>query len=133
MTGAKSALDVGQTEVGGNPAGCPNGKYLLFENAFHGAMGNDDIWRMDSSGENVKQLTSGKRDHNPLCSPDSKWVYYVAEENEPVLNRVSIDGGMPQNVSQLPLNSISISLQTANSLPLPHLNTPGLTKRNWQS
>ncbi len=106
MTGAKSALDVGQTEVGGNPAGCPNGKYLLFENAFHGAMGNDDIWRMDSSGENVKQLTSGKRDHNPLCSPDSKWVYYVAEENEPVLNRVSIDGGMPQNVSQLPLNSI---------------------------
>jgi Tol biopolymer transport system component len=57
---------------------------------------------MDASGSNVKQLTQGKLDTSPVCAPDGKSVYFIEQSGEPKLARISIDGGVPEVISDLP-------------------------------
>ena len=101
-TGNKMPLPNGAP--GGNPAACLDGRYVVFELVFQGSSGNSNVWRIDSSGANLKQLTTGTRDSSPVCSSDGRWVYYDAESGEGRLARVPIDGGTPQTISDLPLN-----------------------------
>jgi len=89
---------------GGNPFACLDGRYVVFDLGFHGGTGDSNVWRIDSSGANLKQLTTGTRDSSPVCSSDGRWVYYDAESGEGRLTRVPIDGGTPQAISDLPLN-----------------------------
>jgi Tol biopolymer transport system component len=35
-----------------------------------------NIWRVDTDGGNLKQLTWGSSDFTPSCSQDSKWVVF---------------------------------------------------------
>jgi serine/threonine protein kinase len=58
------------------PSACANGGYVVTSIAGHGGGKAMNIWRMDSGGDNMKQLTYGKLDQHPVCSPDGKWVYY---------------------------------------------------------
>jgi eukaryotic-like serine/threonine-protein kinase len=67
------------------------------------------IWRMDSGGGNLKQINNGKDDEESVCSPDGKWVYYVDESNGAKLNRVPLEEGKPERLSELPANVIDIS------------------------
>ncbi|HUA16508.1 MAG TPA: protein kinase [Verrucomicrobiae bacterium] len=59
------------------------------------------IWRADADGGNAKELTSGKFDFYPTCSPDSKTVLYSDANNE--LNKVAIEGGASQQMGDLPV------------------------------
>ena len=59
-----------------------------------GAVGGR-IWRVDADGTNLKELSDGKDDWIPVCSPDGKWVYYRNGQTQQ-FNRVSIDGGKPE-------------------------------------
>lgn len=70
----------------------PDGRYVVFESTREGA---HSIWRVDADGRNPKRLTRGTYDAEPVCSPDGKWVVYVAHEERrpPKLRKVSIDGG----------------------------------------
>jgi eukaryotic-like serine/threonine-protein kinase len=88
----------------GHPRECSNGRYLVFDHLRHGGTGNINIWRADSAGQNLKQLTNGKFDHNPVCSPDGQWVYYL-DGAIGQLARVPIDGGDAQKVSDVPIVS----------------------------
>ncbi|HEV7681393.1 MAG TPA: protein kinase [Pyrinomonadaceae bacterium] len=72
-----------------------DGRFIVFISTRTGA---PHIWRMDSDGTNVKQLTSGIAEVNPDISPDGKWVVYQAA-SELGLWKISIDGGTP-----IPLN-----------------------------
>ena len=81
----------------GDPSACTDGKYTVFVLGFHGDSTDQNIWRVDSAGGNLKQLTDGKNDTYPICSPDSRWVYYVSQKDENKLSRVPIDGG-PQTI-----------------------------------
>jgi serine/threonine protein kinase len=70
---------------------CRDGRYIIF-----GRTGSGDqqtaIWRMDATGNNLKQLTEGPDDYAPDCSPDGQSVIYVSGSGlHP--RRVSIDGG----------------------------------------
>jgi Tol biopolymer transport system component len=56
-----------------------------------------NIWRLDADGTHPKQLTSGKEDRLPLCSPDRKWVYYF-DFNALNIKRVPFDGGTAETV-----------------------------------
>jgi len=56
-----------------------------------------NIWRVDADGTHPKQLTHGKDDRLPLCSPDEKLVYYFDFTNYR-LYRVPIEGGETQVV-----------------------------------
>ena len=86
----KKQLTVG---LGSNNFGLsvsPDGRYILFVSSRAGS-----IWRVDIDGSNPKQLTDGFG-LNPLCSPDSQWVYYTGERFH---WKVPIDGGEPVQVS----------------------------------
>ena len=59
------------------------------------------IWRADADGGNAKELTSGKFDFLPVCSPDGKTVLYADADVK--LQKVGMDGGAPQQISEFPV------------------------------
>ncbi len=98
-TGEKTTLRAG---VGGAlPAlasFCKDGKTIvLTSGAF-----TETIFRMDLSGSNFKPLSSGKRDLVPLCSSDSRYVYYMDFGDSGYVMRMPIDGGKAEQVSKIP-------------------------------
>jgi eukaryotic-like serine/threonine-protein kinase len=105
-TGSKSVITTEEGKPNGDPSACADRRSIVFELVLHGSTGDDNVWRIDSSGGNLKQLTTGKRDHLAICSPDSRWVYYIEEKDEGNLTRVAIDGGTPQTISNLPISGI---------------------------
>ena len=114
-SGAKSPLATTEEgHVGGDPSGCPDGRYVVFILGFYGGAGNQSIWRVDSSGANLKQLTNGKLDTYPVCSPDSRWVYYVDGQAEGKLTRVPIDGGPLQVVAAPPVAGFTTSFDISS-------------------
>ena len=54
-----------------------------------------NVWRINSDGSNLKQLSKGRFDTSPECSRDSKWAYYLDEDASPV-GRVLLNGGAPE-------------------------------------
>lgn len=62
--------------------------------------GNDNaarLWRMDSDGSNLKQLTSGQNDGLPNCTPTGKWVYYSGGRESPWM-RIPVEGGSAETL-----------------------------------
>jgi eukaryotic-like serine/threonine-protein kinase len=85
----------------GDPWQCSNGRYTLFNRRQRSGNGSLKVWRADADGGNLKQLSNGKRDYYPVCSPDGQWVYYVDGITVQIM-RVPIDGGSAQKVADLP-------------------------------
>ncbi|HEY6308558.1 MAG TPA: hypothetical protein VI488_19105, partial [Candidatus Angelobacter sp.] len=93
------------------PSACGDGRYIVFLSVR--TQNGHTIWRMDTGGGNLKEITAGPGDQSPLCSPDGQWVVYQALNNSGnSVWRVSIDGG----------TATSLSPQTAN---LPALSPDG--------
>jgi len=113
-SGAKIAITTEEGHVSGDPSACPDGRYVVFILGFHGGTGSQNIWRVDSSGGNLKQLTNGKFDIYPVCSADSRWVYYVDQQAEGKLARVPIDGGQSQVVAAGPVSAFSLSFDISS-------------------
>ncbi|HKT90260.1 MAG TPA: protein kinase [Candidatus Sulfotelmatobacter sp.] len=66
------------------------------------------VFFSNADGSNVKEITSGKLDAFPACTPDGKTVLY--EDGNNLLQRVSVEGGASKQVSDLPVFSrITIS------------------------
>jgi Tol biopolymer transport system component len=105
-TGAKTPFSSQEGRVGGNPAECPDGRYVVLDLVFHADTGDLNVWRTDASGGNLKQLTTGQHDGHAECSADNRWVYYIAYGEEPKLARVPIDSGTSQTISDLPINGL---------------------------
>ena len=99
-TGAKSIVATEPGVATGNPAACSNGS-VIFEMAFRAGGTDNNLWRMDSSGGNLKQVTTGKNDFHAVCPADGKWVYYMQRGDVETLYRVPIEGGTPQSVSNI--------------------------------
>ena len=65
---------------------------------FRRDMPSVNIWRTNTDGSSPLKLTNGKADGFPVCSPDSKWVYYWDYLGFSIL-RVPLDGsGKPEAV-----------------------------------
>ena len=64
--------------------------------AWGGHIEGQNIWRVNTDGSNVKQLTHDRNAYGPKCSPDGKWVYFQNRLENQALERVSIDGGTPE-------------------------------------
>jgi Tol biopolymer transport system component len=65
---------------------------------------------MDLDGSNQKQLTSGKVEEGPSCSPDSKWVVYTAyETGKPTSWKISIEDGTPQQITDVACGGPQVS------------------------
>jgi Tol biopolymer transport system component len=68
-----------------------------------------NLWRADASGANPIQLTTGRNDQYPTCSPDGKWVYYLSIPENLSLKRVPINGGNPETVNAEPSGGYVLS------------------------
>jgi eukaryotic-like serine/threonine-protein kinase len=90
------------------PAACGDGRYIVF--AGYRSVEGVNIWRMDTNGGNLKQITSGAYNQTPVCSPDGQWVVYeTLNKDGHVLMKVPIDGGPPLNVSNRSGESATVS------------------------
>ena len=77
----------------------PDGRYIVFASNRNGPF---NIWRMDSDGGNVRQLTTGGTDFHPAITPDSKMVVYESYlTGVPMLWKVGIDGGAPTQLTNV--------------------------------
>jgi TolB protein len=83
--------------VGGGLTVSPDGRYIYFASDRGG---HYNIWRADSDGSNLKQLTNGEGELHPDCTPDGQWVVYQRGELEPTLWKVRADGGEAVQVTQ---------------------------------
>ncbi|MGB0035850.1 MAG: protein kinase [Candidatus Acidiferrales bacterium] len=70
---------------------CADGRSVAFSWVGQGGGNTINVWRTDANGADAKQLSFGKFDANPACSPDSKWVYYSDRKTDEFM-RVPIDG-----------------------------------------
>jgi Tol biopolymer transport system component len=64
---------------------------------------------MDANGSNVSQLTTGQNDREPVCSPDSRWVYYTDQADNRYVKRVPVGGGAPETVVKSPVGQFELS------------------------
>jgi eukaryotic-like serine/threonine-protein kinase len=101
-SGAKGVFTTEPDSTSGDPRACPDGRYLVFDHGFHAGKGSWNTWRADAAGGNLKQLSDGKLGLNPVCSPDSRWVYYRDGGTSQIM-RVPIDGGAAQKVTDEPI------------------------------
>src|SRR5579872_2563605 len=115
-SGDKTPLATEEGSVSGNPEACADGRYIIFELGFRAGADDDNLWRMDSTGGNLKQLTNGRNDTHAVCSGDGRWVYFMRQQDEARLARVSIDGGTPQILSDLPIVESQIDISPDGKL-----------------
>jgi Tol biopolymer transport system component len=101
-SGTERTFSTEPDSANGDAWACSDGRYIVFLLGLHGGKSNQNIWRADSSGGNLKQLTNGRLDNYPVCSPDARWVYYI-DDSERKLTRVPIDGGASQKVTDVPM------------------------------
>src|SRR5205085_4235362 len=66
-TGIKTVLLSEEGTVAAVPAACPDGRSIVFLFALHGGARTQNIWLMDASGGNLKQLTNVKLTDWPVC------------------------------------------------------------------
>lgn len=121
-TGAQNPFKPQSDMAGGDPWECADHQHLVFSLGLSGANSSENVWRSDESGGDQKQLTSGKLDDYPVCSPDSRWVYYVDDTTHKLM-KVSMEGGSPQAVTSLPMKGffdISADGSTATYVVLDH-------------
>ncbi len=100
-SGTKGVFATEQASGSGDPWECSNGRYIVFELGPYGAKSSVNIWRADAAGGNLKQLSNGKFDAYPVCSPDSRLVYFLDTDAKQIM-KVSIDGGAAQKVTDVP-------------------------------
>jgi serine/threonine protein kinase len=123
-TGVKNPLMSEEHALADAPFPCSNGRDIVFMLALHNGEKTQNIWRMDSAGSSLKQLSKGKLDVSPICSPDNQFVYYVDDSNGSKLFKVPLQGGTPQQVSDHLVSSlfaISPDGKTAAFATLSHL------------
>jgi len=93
------------------PSACGHGGYVVFTKISGTGQKALNIWRMDATGGNLKQLSAGKLEDFAVCSRDGRWVLYEDGSSGGHLMRVSIDGGKAKGVSseELVANGFDIS------------------------
>jgi eukaryotic-like serine/threonine-protein kinase len=115
--GDVKAVDLagGETILLSDKSGAPNQstpcgtKYLVYRKFAAAGTASINLWRADASGANPVQLTNGRNEQYPTCSPDGRWVYYISIPENMALKRVSIDGGNPETVNSEPSAGYSLS------------------------
>jgi Tol biopolymer transport system component len=100
-SGAKGTLATAQASATGDPWECADGRYVVFILGLLEGKSTQNVWRADSSGGNLKQLTHEKAVNMPVCAPDSRSVYYQdGGTGQPM--QVPIEGGAARKVSDIP-------------------------------
>jgi len=97
------------THISDQASACADGRYIVFRRVNRTGAAVVNIWRMDVTGSNVSQLTAGQNDREAVCSPDSKWVYYIDQADNRYIKRVPVGGGAPETVVKSPVAAFDLS------------------------
>jgi serine/threonine protein kinase len=73
-----------------NSQGCRDGHVIFTQGTMKTLSLN--IWRSEADGTGLRQLTNGKNDQFPMCSPDGKTVFFVNMAANTYM-KLPIDGG----------------------------------------
>jgi len=100
-TGGEPEQLIADQHPSASPASCGGGKYIVFTGAFRTDDSSINLWRADTNGSNLKQLTTGKFDQNARCAliSDNNWVYYSDRANGDVVMRIPLEGGQPERAT----------------------------------
>src|SRR5271168_4412193 len=83
------------------PISCDHGRYVIFAFASRSGGNSINIWRADSTGGNLKQISTGTDDEPAMCSPDGKWLVYAGfDAGKFLAKKVSVDGGPSTKLSE---------------------------------
>jgi eukaryotic-like serine/threonine-protein kinase len=88
---------------------CAKGNYFVFRSGGRSGIVSMNLWRMDSNGANVKQLTFGSAESEPECAGDGQWVVFVDRGDKNAIKRVAIEGGQPETLIKDALGPWSLS------------------------
>ena len=88
---------------------CGDGRYLVFRQLARTSAASSNLWRANVDGSDQRQLTKGLSEHDPICSGDGRWVYYLDDNDNHFVKRVSIDGGSPETVVKFSLEEYALS------------------------
>lgn len=73
------------------PSVSRDGRFIFFRSNRNGAT---DIWRVNSDGSDLKQVTAEGSDSAPHVTPDGKWLIYISSrDGKNFLSRISVEGG----------------------------------------
>ena len=108
--------------VGGAPWVCPSSGVIVFVRFQQGVQ---NVWKVDESGSNLTQVSNGKLESLPACSPDGKTVYFRDDSGESKLVKMPIDGGPTQVVSDLPISGLFDISPDGKILAFPTLEHSG--------
>jgi eukaryotic-like serine/threonine-protein kinase len=97
-TGGETVLFSDAQHISDQVTACAGGKYFVFRTAGRSGKVAQNLWRMDSNGTNLKQLTFGPNESEPECARDGQWVFYVDRGDNKAIKRVSVEGGEPETV-----------------------------------
>ncbi|HME36130.1 MAG TPA: protein kinase [Candidatus Sulfotelmatobacter sp.] len=123
-SGAKGEFATEPDSASGDPAACFDGRYIVFVHGLHDSAGSISLWRADAAGGNLKQLSSGKFDNAPACSPDGKWIYYLDGPARLVM-RLPIDGGAAQKLTDVTVSGRFDISPDGNSVAFPTVDHAG--------
>ena len=88
---------------------CPDGERALFVTPTKQTKGIN-VYRLDVAGGKATELTDGKYDTNPACSPDNKFFVFTELVNgKQTLLRMPLEGGPARQLSEEVVNSGAIS------------------------
>src|SRR5207237_1888735 len=105
------------------------GRYIVF---VSNRSGKSNVWRMETDGNNPKQLTVGLDDSNQTVVPDGQWVIYAWLSNGKfTLWKVPLEGGTPVELMTRPAGTPGVSPDGkliaylyAEGQPAPELDQP---------
>jgi serine/threonine protein kinase len=97
-TGGETVLLSDAQHISDQVTTCAGGKYYVFRSAGRSGKASMNLWRMDTDGTNIKQLTFGPNESEPECAREGPWVFYVDRGDNKAIKRVSIEGGQPETL-----------------------------------
>ena len=109
LNGPEKTLFSDNKHIADQVSACGDGRYLVFRQLARTSAASSNLWRMNIDGSDQRQLTSGLSDHTPACSKDGRWVYYVDNNDNHYLKRVSIDGGRPETIVNFSVGYYALS------------------------
>jgi TolB protein len=61
----------------------PDGKYIAFSLSVADSIDNNHIWRVDINGNNLTKITNMEGlQHEPMWSPNGKWIYFLSGKGD---------------------------------------------------
>jgi eukaryotic-like serine/threonine-protein kinase len=108
LTSGPSQIISGSPRYHSMPVACDSGRTAVF---VSNTGGGNHLWKIDTDGTNIVQLTHGVGEVYPHCPMEGRWVAFVSEDEATPggnLRKMSLDGG--QDSAIVPDTVIAINL-----------------------